>query len=95
MKYLCNKKGETSLYPGDLTIRAKIDESLARVSELKFGGFIPKVFGRIDKVPDEKVAEFEESLATFLAPYTENAEKTGYLIGDSITIGTCYHSHFV
>ena len=87
MKYLCNKKGETSLYPTDLVKRAKIDEALARVSEIKFGCFLPKLFGSIDKVPDEKVAEFETSLNTFLAPYKENAEATGYLFGDSITIG--------
>ena len=95
MKYLCDKKGETSLYPSDLNTRAQIDESMARVTEIKFEGFISKVFGSNDKVPDEKIAEFEESLSTFLAPYAENAEKTGYLIGDSITIGTSYHFFLV
>merc|ERR1712179_95061 len=86
MKYLCNKKGETSLYPSDNVIRAKIDEALARVGDIKFACFLPKLFGKIDEVPAEKVTEFEESLNAFLAPYKKNADATGYLFGDSITI---------
>ena len=102
MKYLCNKqgtstllliiptnfeKGETSLYPTEPVARAKIDEALARVSDIKFGCFLPKLFGKITEVPAEKVTEFEESLTSFLAPYKQNADSTGYLFGDSITIG--------
>ena len=102
MKYLCNKqgtstllliiptnfeKGETSLYPTEPVARAKIDEALARVSDIKFGCFLPKLFGKITEVPAEKVTEFEESLTAFLAPYKQNADSTGYLFGDSITIG--------
>ena len=45
MKYLCNKHGETSLYPSDPVKRAKIDEALARVADIKFGCFLPKLFG--------------------------------------------------
>merc|ERR1719336_1341847 len=86
MKYLCNKHGETSLYPSNPVKRAKIDEALARVADIKFGCFLPKLFGKIEEVPAEKVEEFENSLNTFLAPYKDNADTTGYLFGDSITI---------
>ena len=34
-KYLCYKKGETSLYPSDPATRAKIDEALARCTTSK------------------------------------------------------------
>ena len=42
---------------------------------------------KIEEVPADKVEEFENSLNAFLAPYKDNAEATGYLFGDSITIG--------
>ena len=94
MKYLCNKQDEeTSLYPRDTVTRAKIDEALARASDIKFACFLPKLFGKIDEVPVDKVTEFEESLNVFLAPYKANADATGYLFGDSMTIGKILHFH--
>ena len=94
MKYLCNKQDEeTSLYPRDTVTRAKIDEALARASDIKFACFLPKLFGKIDEVPVDKVTEFEESLNAFLAPYKANADATGYLFGDSMTIGKLSHFH--
>ena len=40
----------------------------------------------MDDIEAEKKKEFEDGLNKFLAPYKKNAEKTGYLFGDSITI---------
>merc|ERR1711935_42537 len=69
MKYLCNKffmrTGETSLYPSDTVARANIDEALARVSDIKFACFLPKLHGKIAKVPAKEIQEFEESLTAF------------------------------
>ena len=53
----------------------------------KFACFLPKLHGKIAKVPADEIKEFEESLTAFLAPYEKNADATGYLLGDSITIG--------
>merc|ERR1711962_1753509 len=86
MKYICNKIGDTSLYPTDPKLRAQIDEAIQRTSLIKFSLFLPILFGKVEDIDYEKKAEFEESLNKFLAPYKKNAEKTGYLFGNSITI---------
>merc|ERR1711962_1904883 len=78
MKYICNKIGDTSLYPSDPKLRAKIDEAIQRTSLIKFSLFLPILFGKVEDIDDEKKAEFEESLNKFLAPYKKNAENTGY-----------------
>ena len=41
---------------------------------------------KVEDIEDDKKKEFEDSLNKFLAPYKKNAEKTGYLFGNSITL---------
>ena len=48
MKYVCYKKGETTLYPSDPKTRATIDEAIARSGIIKQGVFIPQLFGYVD-----------------------------------------------
>ena len=43
-------------------------------------------FSKVEDIDDDKKKEFEDSLNKFLAPYKKNAEKTGYLFGNSITL---------
>ena len=45
-----------------------------------------KIFSKVEDIDDDKKKEFEDSLNKFLAPYKKNAEKTGYLFGNSITL---------
>lgn len=44
------------------------------------------IFSKVEDIGDDKKKEFEDSLNKFLAPYKKNAEKTGYLFGNSITL---------
>ena len=45
MKYVCYKKGETSIYPSDPATRAKVDQAIERAAIIKQGNFIPQLFG--------------------------------------------------
>merc|ERR1712141_971966 len=87
MQYLCERDTSVKscqLYPKDLKTRAKIDEALCRVRDIKFFNFIGFLFGG-DKTSAEKIEEFEKSFETFLEMHPDY-KKTGYLIGDKMTI---------
>ena len=87
MQYLCARDTSVKscqLYPADIQLRGKIDEALCRVRDIKFFVFIGFLFGK-GKTSDEKIEEFEKSFEEFLK-FHPNFAKTGYLVGDNMTL---------
>ena len=87
MQYLCARDTSVKscqLYPADIQIRSKIDETLCRVRDIKFFNFAGFLFGH-GKTSEEKIKEFEDSFEEFLK-FHPNFNKTGYLVGDHMTL---------
>ena len=87
MQYLCARDTSVKscqLYPADILIRSKIDETLCRVRDIKFFNFVGFLFGK-GKTSEEKIKEFEDSFEEFLK-FHPNFNKTGYLVGDHMTL---------
>lgn len=87
MQYLCARDTSVKscqLYPADIQIRSKIDETLCRIRDIKFFNFVGFLFGK-GKTSEDKIEEFENSFEEFLK-FHPNFNKTGYLVGNDMTL---------
>ena len=87
MQYLCARDTSVKscqLYPADIQIRSKIDETLCRVGGIKSLNFVGSMLGK-GKTSEEKIKEFEESFEEFLK-FHPNFNKTGYLVDNEMTL---------
>ena len=87
MQYLCARDTSVKscqLYPSDIQIRSKIDETLCRVGGIKSLNFVGSMLGK-GKTSEEKIKEFEESFEEFLK-FHPNFNKTGYLVDNEMTL---------
>ena len=74
---------EIDCCPDDSQLRIRIIEIICETSILNLSIFIPKLSGRVKRIPEEDLSIFENSLDTFISPFRSNAQKKGFLIGES------------
>ena len=77
----CDICQEIDCCPDDSKLRTKMIKTICQTSMINPSIFIPKLAGRVKRIPEEDLLIFEDSLDTFISPFRSNARETGFLIG--------------
>ena len=82
----CDICQEIDCCPDDSKLRIRMIKTICQTSILNPSIFIPKLTGKVERIPEDDLSIFENSLDTFLSPFRSNARKTGFLIGKCFVI---------